>query len=221
MMATPGLANVMAKIASPNSGNVMDPDIQFFFGGYTAYCSRTGICDEVSSAGNRLFQIFVAALLPNCVGRIDVSSNDPFAVPKLYSNFLGDEKQIQVILHGIRVAINITKTEPMLKYGLTVDESKLTAACGSFQCNSTECGSDALWQCEIRQRTLSLNHMGGTCRMGEDSAAVVDASLRVNGVQNLRVVDASIFPTMPAGNPMAIVYAVAENAAKFLIKTYT
>lgn len=213
-MSTPGLSNVMAKLFSPYGGTAQNPDMQLFFGGCTAQSSRTGVCCESQALGNLPFQIFTAVLHPECVGYLDVKFIDPLAKPLIYSNFLGDEKQIKIITHGIRVAINITKTAAMSEYGWTVDRSKITE-CGSFTVDS-----DEYWECDIRQQTQSLNHVAGTCRMGLDSAAVVDPTLRVNGVSNLRIVDASIFPSLPAGNPQATVYAVAEKAAELIIQTY-
>jgi choline dehydrogenase len=69
----------------------------------------------------------------------------------------------------------------------------------------------------IRQTCAIVHHPTSSCRMGDDSGAVVDWDLKVHGVEALRVVDASICPTLPAGNTNAIVVMIAEKAADLIL----
>jgi choline dehydrogenase len=73
--------------------------------------------------------------------------------------------------------------------------------------------SDEALRAHVARTTFAIYHPCGTCRMGEDAAAVVDEQLRVNGLQGLRVVDASVMPVVPRGNTNAPTIAVAERAA--------
>jgi choline dehydrogenase-like flavoprotein len=78
--------------------------------------------------------------------------------------------------------------------------------------------SDAEFEASIRANGTSFLHPVGTCRMGGDEAAVLDPRLRVRGIGNLRVVDASIMPSIPAGNIHAPVIMIAEKAATMILE---
>jgi choline dehydrogenase-like flavoprotein len=77
--------------------------------------------------------------------------------------------------------------------------------------------SDEEWEAYLRASAFRVYHPVGTCRMGSDDSAVVDPELRVRGIQALRVVDASIFPTIPSGNTNAPTIMVAERAADLIM----
>lgn len=77
-------------------------------------------------------------------------------------------------------------------------------------------GSDDYWICVLQNYGTSLGHQVGTCKMGRDSDAVVDAELKVHGIQNLRVVDGSIMPNVVAGHTNAVVFMIGEKASDMI-----
>ena len=82
--------------------------------------------------------------------------------------------------------------------------------------NAPDGDSDAALRAHVARTTYAIYHPVGTCRMGDDADAVVDGQMRVNGVEGLRVVDASVMPTVPRGNTNAPTIAIAERAADLI-----
>jgi len=89
-------------------------------------------------------------------------------------------------------------------------------------CEGEELYSTQYWHCYIQQVSLTMYHPVGSCRMGRrgDPGAVVDPELRVQGIANLRVADASIMPTIVSANTQAATLAIAEKAASMVIHTW-
>ena len=89
-------------------------------------------------------------------------------------------------------------------------------------CENVPFRSDAYWECYIRTYSVTLHHIVGTCAMGKNDSknAVVDSQLRVIGVKNLRVVDASVMPVVPVSNTQAPCIMIGEKGADLIIRTY-
>jgi choline dehydrogenase-like flavoprotein len=143
------------------------------------------------------------ALQPRSVGTVSLASADPLAPPAIDPRYLSGAggEDLSVLLHGLRLARRIFATEPLAAY--------------AGDCIEPAAGvdSDAALAAFVSEQAETLYHPVGTCRMGQDATAVVDAELRVRGVAGLRVVDASVMPVIMRGHPMAATIMLAEKAA--------
>ncbi|PNF27342.1 Glucose dehydrogenase [FAD, quinone] [Cryptotermes secundus] len=158
------------------------------------------------------FTIFPILIRPYSRGRILLKNKNPCTHPLIDANYFSDRRDIEIIIKGIRRASELTKTDALQKYGAELYRKTI------LPCKDHEFDSDAFWECNIRYMTFTIFHPVGTCKMGNDSDpdAVVDRALRVRGVKQLRVSDASIMPTVPSGHTMAPVYMIAEKTADLI-----
>ena len=153
------------------------------------------------------FSLSVHACRPTSRGTIHVQSADPFRPPAIQPNYLATEQDVAEALAGVRLLRALAASTPLrdLIEAETVPGSALE--------------SDAELLDDFRARADTIFHPVGTCAMGPDPAtSVVDARLRVYGVQGLRVIDASVFPAITSGNTNAPVIMVAEKGAQMLLE---
>lgn len=141
---------------------------------------------------------------PKSTGQITLRSNDPLAAPRIEPNYLADEDDLTTLLEGVKLVRQIAQASALSPYR------------GEEVWPGQDAKNDAALAAFIRSRSETLYHPVGTCKMGTDPMAVVDANLRVRGVAGLRVVDASIFPAQTNGHPNAVVIAVAEKVAEMI-----
>ena len=133
-------------------------------------------------------------------GNVRLASADPTAKPIIHNDFYAQGNDMERMIRGLRLALDICGQPAMRPY-----------AADPF--NVPEGDSDEAIRAHAARTTFAVYHPVGTCRMGTDAAAVVDTELRVNGLEGLRVVDASVMPTVPRGNTNAPTIALAERAA--------
>jgi choline dehydrogenase len=150
------------------------------------------------------FTIGVVLLHPESTGSITLRSANPTDPPAIQPNYLANENDLKVLIEGLRWARKIAQSKALDAYR---GEEFLPGA--SVQ-------SDADLAEAIRARAETLYHPVGTCKMGEDPLAVVDPALRVRGVEGLRVVDASVMPTIISGHTNAPSIMIAEKAADLI-----
>ena len=132
------------------------------------------------------------------------SSNDPLAPPLIQPHYLSDEDDLQTLIAGIQLARTIAHAHAF-------DPFRGAEIWPGTEAQSSEAITDF-----IRSRAESLYHPVGTCKMGRDPLAVTDDQLRVHGMERLRVVDASIMPTLISGNTNAATIMIAEKAADMI-----
>ncbi|MGB5810061.1 MAG: GMC family oxidoreductase N-terminal domain-containing protein [Polyangiales bacterium] len=140
-------------------------------------------------------------IYPKSRGELLLSSDDPYAAPHIDPHFLEAPEDVRVFLDGIRKCREICD-HPRMSEHL---REELTPGAARK--------SDAELTDEIRLRATTVYHPVGTCKMGVDSMAVVDAQLRVRGIEGLRVADASIMPEVTGGNTNAPSMMIGERAA--------
>jgi choline dehydrogenase-like flavoprotein len=147
----------------------------------------------------------VCVLRPKSTGTVSLASADPSVAPAIDFNFFSHEDDKKVLVDGIRQARKILNTPAF-------DEHR-----GEELHPGAAAQTDEELFVKAKERLGTVFHPVGTCKMGNDPMAVVDADLKVYGVENLRVVDASIMPTLISGNTNAPTIAIAEKAADLIL----
>jgi choline dehydrogenase len=123
------------------------------------------------------------------------------APPVIQPDFLSAPEDLARLMHGVRLAYDVLGRPPLKTH--TPDGIHLPA----------DPDDEVALREHILRSLETLYHPVGTCRMGRDASAVVDETLRVHGVQNLRVADASVMPTIPSGNTNAPSIMIGEKAS--------
>jgi choline dehydrogenase len=182
------------------------PDIQFHFA--PAYFLRHGFDNPKKGYG---FSIGATVLHPQSRGEITLRSSDPFAHPVIRANYFSDYADLQTFVRGLEFVLDISQSKPFDVYrGEEMWPMKNTHSAKAMR------GNPKLSQEHLRAIAETIYHPVGTCKMGQDEFAVVDAQLRVQGIKGLRVVDASIIPTITSGNTNAPTIMIAEKAAELI-----
>lgn len=145
----------------------------------------------------------VCLLRPKSRGSVWLKSSDPLDTPAIDPAFLQDTDDLDTLVEGFKMTRRLMQTPALSRY---VGEDLFTA----------DVRTDDDIRRVLRARTDSVYHPVGTCRMGADELAVVGADLRVHGVEGLRVVDASIMPTLIGGNTNAPTVMIAEKAVDMI-----
>jgi choline dehydrogenase-like flavoprotein len=150
------------------------------------------------------FSCHVCALRPHSRGEVFLQSADPLAAPGIDPRFLSDKRDLDTTIKGAKMTRAILEAPAMAKYR----HKELFGLADNM--------TDAEWEKHIRARADTIYHPVGTCKMGTDDMAVVDPQLKVHGIEGLRVVDASVMPTLIGGNTNAPTIMIAEKAADMI-----
>jgi len=176
------------------------PDIQF----HMATLSAEMAGGKVHSFSG--FTMSVCQLRPESRGFVRIQSADPLIPPKMFANYLATQHDRDTSVAAVNFARKISQTEPL--------RSLITR---EVKPNNPKTDDEVLEYC--RNNGATIFHPTGTCQMGPDSnpMAVLDSSLRVRGIQGLRVVDCSAMPTVPSGNTNWPAVMLGERAADLIL----
>jgi choline dehydrogenase len=166
------------------------PDVQFHM--VAAMYMQEGLLPPPAHG----ITLSACVLKPRSRGQVALPSPDPTVKPFILHNYLTEPEDL-------RLTMQLTQTAPLERYA---QQPVFVPASDS----------DADIEAFIRATAQTIYHPVGTCRMGSDDGAVVDPELRVRGVEALRVVDASVMPSVPRGNTNAPTIALAERAADLI-----
>jgi len=162
----------------------------------------------IGTRQTHVFSIMVIQLHPESRGRLELRSADPLERPKISLNLLATENDFAGLRRGIAAVRKLFATAPLA--GLIAAETKPGPAV---------LDDDSLDD-YLRANLRITQHPVGTCTMGVSDGAVVSPRLRVHGVDGLRIIDASIMPTVPGGNTNAAVIMIAEKGADLIKQDY-
>ena len=154
------------------------------------------------------YSCHVCLLRPYSRGTVSLASAKPDDAPLINPNFLTDNRDLDTLIKGAKMTQNILNTPPLKKYQkreIYEVHSNLT---------------DKEWEQHIRNRADTIYHPVGTCKMGKDPLAVVDSSLKIRGLKNIRVADASIMPTITSGNTNAPTIMIGEKCATMIMDVH-
>lgn len=149
------------------------------------------------------FSILPTLLHPKSRGYIGLDSNHSADPPIIQPHFLSEEEDLAILVKGAKLALELIKHESLRQY-----TQEILAPLDESEAGLIE---------HIKRSVETVYHPVGTCKMGNDDMAVVDSNLRVRGISNLRVVDASIMPTIISGNTNAPCFMIAEKAADLIL----
>jgi choline dehydrogenase len=155
---------------------------------------------------NHGFSLRVGPVNPESRGEIRLRSADPADRPRINANYLQTEFDIRTMIKAIRMTRDIIQQKAFDKYR------------GKELAPGPAVESDAELIKWLRANAMTTFHPVGTCKMGNDPMSVVDARLKVHGVEGLRVADASIMPIISSGNTNAPAIMIGERAAEFILK---
>jgi choline dehydrogenase len=192
------LAASQVTIFTRSSPEVSRPDIQFHMQPLSADKPGEGVHDFSA------FTASVCQLRPESRGEIKIVTPDASEYPSIKPNYLSTELDLRTAVNGLKVARKIVAAPSLAPH---IIEEYVPG----YQYDTDEQLADA-----VRNYSQTIYHPAGTCKMGNDETAVVDDQLRVRGLDNLRVVDASIMPEIVSGNTNAPTIMIAEKAADMI-----
>lgn len=155
---------------------------------------------------------FLILLHPKSRGHVALKSSDPLDDPFIDAGFLRSEEDIRLLKKGLMFMQKLTKTSYYRYVRATLEKLDVPG------CDKAKLDYDEYWRCFVMNTVGSLQHPVGTCAMGPEG--VVNERLKVHGVSRLRVIDASVMPTIPGGNTNAPTMMIGEKGADMIKADY-
>lgn len=182
-------------------GDGLRPDLQ---GVFTPASYREGYVGQLDTYPGMTCGVW--AHRPRSEGEVRLRSADPWAEPLIRPNYLSHEEDVRVLTAGVRLARGLLRTQALAPF---FEDEAMPGA---------DAQSDEDILAYIRRYGVSSYHLCGTARMGPspEEGAVVDAQLRVHGLQGLRVADSSVIPAIPSANICAATMMIGEKAADLI-----
>lgn len=223
-LSIPGGCEVLSfhDLQNPNDPDGY-PEIELLFQGGSIVSDPLlrkdfGITDEIYDAvygpidDTETFMCFPMLMRPKSKGRIMLKDKNYNTKPYIFPNYFADPYDMKTILGGVKLILNITSQPALQKLGTRLHTIPLP------HCKHLQFGSDDYFNCMARHFTFTIYHQSGTCKMGPagDKSAVVDERLRVHGIRNLRVIDASVIPEIPAAHTNAPTFMIAEKGSDMI-----
>ncbi|VVC98335.1 unnamed protein product [Leptidea sinapis] len=215
-LTTTSVCNTVAFIKT-NFTKENAPDIQYHFIGEQVDFFQ----DPASYLASNIFpmsfydiiNVYALLLDPKSRGIIKLNAtNNIFGPPLIYPGFFQVKEDMDRIIEGMKFAVGLEETIAFKSAGISFDRTKLKG------CQGMSWGSYDYFACLLMHYTTTIGHPVGTCKMGPkaDKDAVVDAKLRVHGIKNLRVIDASVMPKITRGNTNAPTIMIAEKGSDMI-----
>jgi choline dehydrogenase len=179
--------------------DIVAPDLQYFMTNILYTNNGRTIIDKHG------FMTYFTLQRPGSRGTVMIASADPAAAPAIDLNYFDDLSDIATLREGIRISRELFAQPAFDPYR------------GAEYQPGAAAQSDAELDAYIRSEVTSNYHLSGTCKMGNDSMAVVDHTLRLHGLEGLRVIDASVMPRIVSGNTNAPTIMIAEKGADMIM----
>jgi choline dehydrogenase len=188
-----------AQVFCRSREGLASPDLQLLFTPASYDPNVFGVLEREPG-----MTVAVCPVRPDSRGTIMAKSADPFEKPAIRPNYLAQYSDQQVLAAGLRLTRRIFAAPAIAKHS-------------AFEMvPGPNLGTDEELLAYMRQFGTTIYHPVGTCRMGEDPASVVDSRLRVRGIGGLRVIDASVMPTLTTGNTNAPTIMIGEKGAAMI-----
>lgn len=216
----------IAFVNTPYANHSLDwPDIQFHMAPASLASDGGARVKKVLGLKEELYQemyrpidnkdawtIMPLLLRPRSRGFVKLQSKNPFAPPLMTANYFDDPLDVLTMVEGAKIAIKTANAKVFRQFGSRLYQRPLP------NCKHHKFLSDAYLECGIRTISMTIYHQCGTAKMGphNDPMAVVDPRLRVYGIKGLRVIDASVMPTVVSGNTNAAVIMIGEKGADMI-----